>query len=146
MYFIQKDAEISSPWLYMNPKCRKNPKHLAVLGRYEIMLAYEISKLGLKNFQAQGESAKSWEEKKMDKDNKIMMHYSKVSLGKKALWAGVWMMCCDDIYSEEQLVVVISVFHICNQTRSSFQDTKIVPGNIWNYNNTRGTVSSSGKW
>lgn len=38
-----------------------------------------------KNFQAQGGSVKSYEEKKMDKDNKTMMHYSKVSLGKKKL-------------------------------------------------------------
>lgn len=41
--------------------------------------------LSQKNFQAQGGSAKSYEEKKMDKDNKIMMNYCKVSLGKKAM-------------------------------------------------------------
>lgn len=69
----------------VNLKCRKNPKHLTVLGRYEIMSAQETSKLSQKNSQAQGGSAKSYEEKKMGKDDKIMMHYCKVSLGEKAM-------------------------------------------------------------
>lgn len=75
------------PMILYEPKLQKR-KHLTALGRYEIMSAQQISKLSWKKIQAQGGSLKCCEEKKMDKENKIIIHYSKISLGKTALWAG----------------------------------------------------------
>lgn len=54
-----------------------------MLGMLEIMSAWQISKLSPKKIQAQGGSLKGCEEKKIDKDNKIITHYSKIKLGKQ---------------------------------------------------------------